>query len=183
MLSMKRYSSAFISLSLAVAASAALAAGSHDGGHGSASHGAPSDASAASRTVDVVLADNYFEPESISVEAGETVAFKVRNEGALVHEFNIGTPDMHAAHQEEMMMMIEHGVLAGDRIDMDAAQNMQESMGHGMHDDPNSVLLEPGESAEIIWTFPEDTTVTLEFACNVPGHYEAGMVGDFELAD
>lgn len=44
------------------------------------------------------------------------------------------------------------------------------------HDDPNSVLLEPGQSGELIWRFSGDTT--LEFACNVPGHYQAGMYGD-----
>ena len=45
-----------------------------------------------------------------------------------------------------------------------------------MHGDPNSVLLEPGESAEIVWKFSENTK--LGYACNVPGHLEAGMVGD-----
>jgi len=43
------------------------------------------------------------------------------------------------------------------------------------HDDPNAVRLEPGEEAEIIWTFGE--AGTFEFACLLPGHYEAGMHG------
>jgi uncharacterized cupredoxin-like copper-binding protein len=43
------------------------------------------------------------------------------------------------------------------------------------HNDPNSVLLEPGKSAEVIWRFAK--AGELEFACNVPGHYDAGMVG------
>ena len=49
-------------------------------------------------------------------------------------------------------------------------------MGDGpmTHDDPNSVLLEPGKQGEIIWKFTDK--VTLEIACNVPGHYDAGMV-------
>jgi uncharacterized cupredoxin-like copper-binding protein len=62
---------------------------------------------------------------------------------------------------------------------MAAAKAMQETMGHGMHSDPNSVLLEPGQSGEVVWTFPRDGEI--EFACNVPGHYEAGMQGRFEL--
>jgi uncharacterized cupredoxin-like copper-binding protein len=56
---------------------------------------------------------------------------------------------------------------------------MNMDMGNGQtmkHDDPNSVLLEPGESKEIVWTFPEKADV--EFACNVPGHYQSGMYGD-----
>lgn len=156
-----------------------LAAGNHEGGHGP-DIGEPGDAAAADRTIEVVLHDNYFEPETIDVTAGETIRFVIRNEGGFVHEFNIGTAAMHEAHQEEMMMMMEHGVLQADSIDWQAAADMQESMGHGMHDDANAVLLEPGESAEVVWSFPQEGP--LEFACNVPGHYASGMMGDFNLA-
>lgn len=57
-------------------------------------------------------------------------------------------------------------------------------MGHGgemKHDDPNSVLVEPGKTAELTWTFAKATD--LEFACNVPGHYQAGMVGKLTITD
>ncbi|MBK0399484.1 cupredoxin domain-containing protein [Limibaculum sp. M0105] len=161
------------------------AAGSHGSGHGSGHggmHGQEGKASAVSRTVEVVMHDNYYEPETISVRAGETIRFKVRNAGALVHEFNIGTPQMHAEHMPEMQMMVDHGVLKPDRIDREAAKAMAKTMGHSMdHDYANSALLEPGKSAELIWTFPEATDVVLEFGCTVPGHYGAGMVGRFDL--
>ncbi len=126
--------------------------------------------------------DNYYEPEQITVKAGETVRVVVTNKGQLVHEFNIGTAAIHAAHQDEMQMMVDHGVLMADRIDMHAAMAVQASMGHGMHDEPNSIRLEPGKSDDVVWSFPEDASVTLEFACNVPGHYDAGMQGEIELA-
>ena len=42
------------------------------------------------------------------------------------------------------------------------------------HSHINSVLLEPNESAEIIWKF--NTEAKLEAACNVPGHYQTGMI-------
>lgn len=166
-------------------ASGAYAAGSHAGGHGHG-HGAaidfgkPADASKATRTVTVVMRDNLYEPESIAVKAGETVRFVIRNEGEFVHEFNIGTPAMHAAHQKEMMMMVEHGALEPDKINH---QMMKMDMGGGKtmeHNDPNSVLLEPGQSGEIVWTFSK--AADLEFACNVPGHYDAGMVGKLSIA-
>lgn len=157
------------------------AAGAHDGGHGGI-HGQPATASAASRTVEVIMHDNYYEPEAISVRAGETIRFKVRNAGALVHEFNIGTAQMHAEHMPEMQMMVDHGVLKADRFDREAAKAMSKAMGHSMdHDYANSALIEPGKSAELIWTFPKDTEVRLEFGCTVPGHYESGMVGSFEF--
>ena len=159
--------------------SAAFAAGSHGGHHGDGAIGKAGKEKNVSRTIDVTMMDNYYEPESISVKPGETIRFRVKNEGALVHEFNIGTADMHEAHQEEMQMMVEHGVLKGDHIDHEA-MNMDMGDGHSMkHDDPNSVLLEPGESKEIVWMF--NKPAELEFACNVPGHYQAGMYGDINF--
>ena len=125
------------------------------------------------------MLDNAYAPEKISVNSGETIRFRIVNKGEFVHEFNIGAPEMHAAHQDEMAMMVENGVLMPDHIDMKAAKAMQGSMGHGMHSDPNSLLLEPGKSGEIVWTFPDDGDTVIEFACNVPGHYESGMVGRF----
>lgn len=152
----------------------------HGHGHGSAAKiGAPGKASAATRTIEVSLKDNYYEPENISVKAGETVRFKVKNDGDLVHEFAIATPEMHVAHQPEMQMMMDHGVLFPERIDYAAGKAMQKSMGHGMHEEHNSLLLEPGKSGEVVWTFPAKGE--LEFACNVPGHYDSGMVGRFTL--
>lgn len=157
----------------------AFAAGSHKGGHDYSQIGEPGKASEVSRTVEVVMGDIYFEPEEIAVLKGETIRFVVRNDGAIVHEFNIGTPDMHLAHQEEMQMMVDHGVILGDRLDR-AAMKMKMPDGSTMeHDDPNTLLLEPGETAEIIWKFSEP--LQLEFACNVPGHYDAGMAGIFQF--
>jgi len=157
-------------------ASQVWASGSHGGGHGTSMPiGMPGKASEADRTIDIRMLDNYYEPESISVKAGETVRFKITNAGEFVHEFNIGTRAMHEVHQKEMMMMMEHGALEPDRINH---QMMKMDMGHGKtmeHNDPNSVLLEPGKTGEVIWKFSEAGNI--EFACNVPGHYQAGMMG------
>jgi uncharacterized cupredoxin-like copper-binding protein len=100
----------------------------------------------------------------------------VENKGNLVHEFNIGTPEMHETHQKEMMMMVEHGVIQGGKLNHHM-MDMDMGNGHSMkHDDPNSVLLEPGQSKEVVWKFSDKGNI--EFACNVPGHYQAGMYGD-----
>lgn len=164
----------------AISTGGAQAAGTHSGGHGHGmAIGEPGKASQVSRTIKVTADDNFYEPEEIEVKAGETVRFVVTNSGQLVHEFNIGTAEMHAAHQKEMEMMVEHGVIEGDKINRDM---MKMDMGGGRtmeHNDPNSALLEPGETAEIVWKFTEP--MTLEFACNVPGHYDAGMMGSIEV--
>jgi len=159
----------------------AWSSGTHDGGHTDADDiGKPGEVEDVSRTIEVRLNDNYYEPEEIKVTAGETIRFVLINDGEFVHEFNIGTPKMHAKHQDEMMMMVEHGVLEADKINYDM---MDMDMGGGQtmdHDDPNSELLEPGDTVEIIWQFGEE--VTLEFACNIPGHYDSGMAGEFSFS-
>ena len=134
-------------------------------------HAAP--ASKATRTVEVTLQDISFSPESLDVKAGETVRFVLVNKGQLLHEFNLGDAAMHAEHQKEMLQMQASGMLTSTGMGkMDHG-----AMGHGemKHDDPNSVLVEPGKTAELTWTFSKATG--LEFACNLPGHYQAGMVG------
>ena len=121
-------------LAIATAPSMALA------GPVPAEAGSPGRAADARRTVDVVMRDNSFEPQTIQVRAGETVRFRVVNRGQLLHEFNIGTPAMHEAHRREMLAMMQ-----------------------------------AGKRGEVIWRFPEGGT--LEISCNVPGHWESGMVG------
>ncbi|MGY2230565.1 cupredoxin family protein [Pseudomonas tolaasii] len=135
--------------------------------------GQPAPASKATRTVEVTLQDISFSPKSLDVKAGETVRFVLVNKGQLLHEFNLGDAAMHAEHQKEMLQMQASGMLTATGMGpMDHA-----AMGHGAmkHDDPNSVLVEPGKTAELTWTFTKATG--LEFACNIPGHYQAGMVG------
>ena len=152
----------------------------HGGGHANMKKiGMAGDAAKVTRTIKVVMHDNYYEPENISVKEGETVRFLIRNAGEFVHEFNIATGPMHVTHQPEMMMMVEHGALEPDKINH---ARMKMDMGGGKtmeHNAPNSVLLEPKKSTEIIWKF--DTDAKLEFACNVPGHYESGMGGKISI--
>ena len=189
-----------VTLALSVS-TGALAAGEHGGGHGSGAHGSPTKmmsekghghggghgnaagepgkVSEVSRTMEIDMIDNRYSTEKFTAKAGETIRFIIRNKGTLVHEFNIGTPDMHKGHQKEMMMMVEHGVLEADKINHD---KMKMDMGGGKtmeHNDPNSALLEPGKSQDIVWKFSK--AGTFEFACNVPGHYEAGMVGEVQV--
>lgn len=156
--------------------------GHHGAGHGkddAAAIGAPGKASNVSRTITITLGDNYFEPESLAVKAGETVRLIVKNDGEFVHEFNIGTAAMHADHQRHMTMMVEHGVIEPDKINREMMKD-DHGRGHSMaHDEPNSLLLEPGAKGELIWTFTGNGK--LEFACNLPGHYDSGMVGTISL--
>ena len=131
------------------------------------------------RTIQVKMYDNYYEPNSFNIKKGETIKFEVINAGELVHEFNIANAMMHIKHQPEMEKMVENEILLGDKIDKDKMQKMaamDKSMGHSHS---NSVLLAPKEKGILIWKF--ENAVNIEVACNVPGHYQAGMIAAVNL--
>ena len=131
------------------------------------------------RVIKVIMYDNYYEPSSFQINAGETIKFEVENAGELVHEFNIANKMMHMKHQPEMEKMVENEILFADSIDKDKMKKMakmDKSMGHSHS---NSVLLEPKQKGDIIWKF--DNAVNIEVACNVPGHYQAGMIAKVNI--
>ena len=127
-----------------------------------------------SRIIQVKMYDNYYEPSEFKIKKNETIKFVVYNYGELVHEFNIATKKMHLKHQPEMMRMVENEILLVDRIDRKKMKEMSKKDHSMSHSHSNSVLLEPNQSAELIWKFSTDAS--LEAACNVPGHYDVGMI-------
>lgn len=156
--------------------------------HDHSSHGAALDRTSilqpaapekATRTVEVTLADLTVEPGTLAVKAGETVRFVVRNEGTLLHTFDLGTPDHQLEAQTHTGMMLDHGMIT----DTGVVKSMM-TMDHGGHGDGHAamatLLVEPGATEEVAWTFTE--AGTLEFACSMPGHYEAGMAGSLNVS-
>ena len=132
-----------------------------------------------SRTIKVVMYDNYYEPSSFQIKSGETIKFEVENAGMLVHEFNIANKMMHMKHQPEMMKMVENEILLADSIDKEKMKKMAKMDKAMAHSHSNSVLLEPKQKGEIIWKF--DNAVNIEVACNVPGHYQVGMIAKVDI--
>ena len=131
------------------------------------------------RVIKVVMYDNYYEPSSFQIKEGETIKFEVENAGMLVHEFNIANKMMHMNHQPEMIKMAENGILLAFSIDkekMKKMAKMDKSMGHSHS---NSVLLEPNEKGDIVWKF--ENAMNIEIACNVPGHYQTGMIAKVDI--
>ena len=131
------------------------------------------------RIIKVKMYDNYYEPSSFQIKAGETIKFEVENVGELVHESNIANKMMHMKHQPEMEKMVENEILLADSIDkekMKKMAKMDKAMGHSHS---NSVLLAPKEKEDIIWKF--DNAVNIEIACNVPGHYQVGMIAKVDI--
>ena len=132
-----------------------------------------------SRTIKVVMYDNYYEPSSFQIKDGETIKFEVENAGMLVHEFNIANKMMHMKHQPEKIKMVENEILLVDSIDKEKMKKMAKMDKAMAHSHSNSVLLEPKQKGEIIWKF--DNAVNIEVACNVPGHYQVGMIAKVDI--
>ena len=130
------------------------------------------------RVIKVSMYDNYYQPNKFKVKNNETIKFLIENKGELVHEFNIATKKMHLKHQQEMMMMIENEILLVDKIDKKKQKEMAKKNPSMAHSHSNSVLLSPGEKTELIWKF--SNSIDIEAACNVPGHYEAGMIAKID---
>ncbi|MBB3191059.1 cupredoxin domain-containing protein [Halomonas cerina] len=153
-----------LALATGLAATTALAAGQH-GGH----HEAPKDGNV-DRTISFEAGDMWFMPGQLDIQPGEIVKFEITNTGNLQHEFVIGDAAAQAAHREMMRDMAASGHGHGSG---------HHGGGHG--DAMPSVTIDPGETATLVWTAPADEE-EVEFACNIPGHYEAGMNGDIEIS-
>ena len=131
------------------------------------------------KIIEIKMYDNYFEPSEIKIIKNQTIKFIVHNHGEFVHEFNIATKEMHLKHQPEMMKMVEYEILLPDKIDKKKMKDISKKDHSMSHSHSNSVLLEPNKSGEIIWKFNTDSK--LEAACNVPGHYDVGMIAKVNL--
>lgn len=146
----------------AVAAAALASAGPAEAHSAATRHaaafafGAPGNAADVDRTISIKARDVNFDIATVTVKAGETVKFVVVNEGAADHEFTLGDAAEQAAHRREMLEM--------------AGMDMSQS-----HHDANALYLKSGETKALVWKFGKAGQI--EFGCNVPGHYEAGMKG------
>jgi uncharacterized cupredoxin-like copper-binding protein len=139
---------------LALFSSTLMASGTHSHSHESSKYsvGEPGEG-APDRSISVSMQDSMrfvFDPDLDELKNGETIEFTVRNDGQIQHEFSIGNSEAQINHAAMMQKM----------PDM-------------KHNDPNTVSLAPGESAKLSWKFMGKDTVV--FACNIPGHFEAGM--------
>ncbi|WP_151446629.1 cupredoxin domain-containing protein [Lacisediminimonas profundi] len=141
--------------------SAAMAGPGHkdtNGAHGSQSHekkawGKPGKAARASRTITITMSDDMrFTPSEIVVDEGQTVRFVLINKGRLMHEMVIG----------DMAELKAHAELMKKHPDME-------------HEEEDGLHLKPGARGELTWQFAKPGR--FHFACLIPGHFDAGMVG------
>ena len=112
-------------------------------------------------TFAVTMRDNHFDPDSFTVEEGETVTFRFVNRGSVEHDAFIGKKAEQKDHRDEMREAEEDA--------------------HGGHSgaDEAAVTVGPGDSETLQYTFAERGTVLI--GCHQPGHYEDGMTAEVEV--
>lgn len=119
--------------------------------------GIAGDAKAANRTITVTMTDQMrFIPAELQIRAGDTVKLVVRNAGKGLHELVIGT-----------------------KAELDAHAALMAKFPGMEHSEPYMAHVNPGKTAQLIWTF--NRAGDFEFACLLPGHYQAGMVGKIKV--
>jgi uncharacterized cupredoxin-like copper-binding protein len=119
--------------------------------------GIAADAKQARRSIEIRMSDDMrFTPSHIDVREGDIVRLRAVNRGRVMHEIVIGTPEELKAHAE---LMKKHP-------DME-------------HEEPYMAHVSPGKRGDIVWHFnrPGD----FEFACLIPGHFDAGMRGSIRV--
>jgi len=117
------------------------------------SFGRAADPHKAKRTVRVEMSDAMrFAPEVIRVKRGEVIRFVPANRGKVMHEMILGTLEELKQHAE---LMRRHP--------------------HMEHEEAHMAHVAPGKTGEIAWQFTR--AGEFYFACLIPGHFEAGMMG------
>lgn len=119
--------------------------------------GIAGDPKAVSRTVEIGMTDAMrFTPDKLEVRQGETIRFVHTNSGQVMHEFVLGT-----------------------KKDLDEHAAMMKKFPGMEHEEPYMSHVAPGKRGEIVWQF--NRAGEFDFACLLPGHYEAGMVGKIKV--
>jgi uncharacterized cupredoxin-like copper-binding protein len=111
-----------------------------------------------SRTIKVGMNDAMrFSPPALQVKRGETIRFEITNAGKMMHEMVLGT----------MAQLKEHAELMRKHPAME-------------HDEPYMAHVQPGKKQTLVWQFTQPGE--FYYACLIPGHFEAGMIGKVTVA-
>lgn len=129
----------------------------HDGNDASLAVGKPGDPGNVSRTIELQMTFNRFEPSKVNVREGETVKFVLKNVSEKEHEIMIGTLEELEEHAKAMR-----------------------KNPNWVHVDPNQVTVEAGKTRELIWEFTKAGTIP--FACPRHGHFKA-MRGEITVTE
>jgi uncharacterized cupredoxin-like copper-binding protein len=109
----------------------------------------------ATQTVEITLTEFGIQSTLTSFEVGQPYSFVITNSGALDHELTV----------------IPVGAQMNDHDIEDTGHDMSGAVLHVGQEE-----LTPGATVTVEYTFTQEMDLgQFEFACHLPGHYEAGM--------
>lgn len=123
--------------------------------------------------VKVVMGENYFQPSTVRVKAGQPLRIEVVNEGQIAHALMVG---------REL-----------ERLTWEPGQRLQQDFFSGIelvHSEQSAFVgtargteltVYPRGAATLVLTVPEGKKGEWEIGCLIPGHYESGMRGTFAV--
>jgi uncharacterized cupredoxin-like copper-binding protein len=111
-----------------------------------------------SRTIAIEMSDAMrYSPATLQVKRGETIRFQVTNSGKMLHELVLGT-----------------------MADLKAHAGLMRKYPGMEHDEPHMLHVQAGKKQTLVWQFTKPGE--FYYACLIPGHFEAGMIGKITVA-
>lgn len=105
--------------------------------------------SSAKTTVDVVMTDFSYTPNTFTIPAGEVITLTAKNDGTVVHNF----------------VIMNLGAEVGDSFGDEDEVNVYWKIEVGAGSEETATFTAPGDPGEY------------QLVCSTPGHYMAGMIG------
>lgn len=106
-----------------------------------------------STNIDVTMVDYQYEPNEITIPAGQQITLDLINNGAAPHEF----------------VIMKLGTTVGESFGDEDEENIYWEQ-----------EVEPGQQMSVTFTAPNEPGV-YQFVCGIEGHYTAGMKGTIRV--
>ncbi len=105
--------------------------------------------SSAKTTIDVMMTDFTYTPNTFTIPAGEVITLTAKNDGTVVHNF----------------VIMNLGAEVGDSFGDEDEVNVYWKIEVGAGGEETATFTAPGDPGEY------------QLLCSTPGHYMAGMIG------
>lgn len=131
---------------------------------------------ARAQTVTLTMTDFQYAPKTVSVKPGTAVELVLINKGAIQHEFMLYPPPGSMGME---MDMDKYGAENTYFKDIGPIVVVYPGKKPSTSSRLERVMVDPGQTVTL--KFVAKKAGTIEFACHITGHYEAGMKGSLTV--
>ncbi len=147
------------------------------------------------RIVKISMSEMAFDPSSFTFHVGETVTLRFTNNGTVTHEAVVGDEGRQKQHEDAALAnptgatgatgtgMTSTGVTGVGQSSSTSIAQLRRSLAHPGMNDPNAVMVEPGQSKDIVYSFAKPAKLII--GCHVvtatTTHWVHGMRATLEV--